>query len=109
MADGEHTWISPVSAMRTRTPRTGLPTVSILVSSSGLHAITGSSVVPYAVSHRIPARAVMSSATLRVTGVAHHITNRSDDRSNRSRPGCAASARAMGATAISIVMPSDSM
>lgn len=54
-------------------------------------------------------RSVTAWATLVVTGVAHHMRYRSDDRSWASRPGCAASASAMGATAMSMVMRSASM
>ncbi len=54
-------------------------------------------------------RSVTLRATLSVTGVAHHMMYRSDDRSWDSRCGCADSAKAIGATAISMVIRSDSM
>ena len=59
--------------MRTLTPGTGRPTVSSRAPSMGLAAITGTSLVPYAATHRTPTRRVTSSATLWVTGVAHHM------------------------------------
>ncbi len=39
-----------------------------------LHEITGSSLAPYAVTQLTPALRLTTSATLSVTGVAHHIT-----------------------------------
>ena len=59
--------------MRARTPGTGRPTVSSRAPSMSLHAMTGNSLVPYAVTQLTPVLPVTASATLRVTGVAHHM------------------------------------
>ena len=67
--------------MRRSTPGTARPTVSSFAPSSELHVSTGTSLVPYAVIQLIPTRSVTASATLWVTGVAHHMMYRSDDRS----------------------------
>ena len=49
------------------------PTVSRRGWSSGQQAMTGTSLVPYAEIQPTPVRRVTSSATLAVTGVAHHM------------------------------------
>ena len=74
-----------------------------------LQEITGSSLAPYAVTQFTPVLPLTVSATLSVTGVAHHITYRSDDKSYFSSSGCEASAKAIGATAISTVIRSVSI
>ena len=81
------TWISPVSpaartspvsrsTIRSSTPSGGNPAESSRHRSgrsTGLAAITGTSLAPYAGSQRTPVRRVTISATLSVTGVAPHM------------------------------------
>ncbi len=88
MADALWTWISPVSpepstapesrsTTRSATSPTGRPAESrrqAAGSPTGLAAMTGTSLVPYAGSQRTPVRALTVSATDAVTGVAPHMT-----------------------------------
>ena len=87
MADPLFTWISPTSPVastapvsrstaRSRTSPTGRPAESRRQTSgrvTGLAAITGTSLAPYAGNQRTPDRAVTVSATDAVTGVAPHM------------------------------------
>ena len=64
------------SATRSSTSAGGRPAESRRQedgSPTGLQASTGSSLAPYAASHRTPVRRVTTSATLSVTGVAPHM------------------------------------
>jgi hypothetical protein len=65
-----------MSTTRSRTPGTGRPAESSRHASgrsTGLTAMTGTSLAPYPGSHRTPVRRVTVSATLGVTGVAPHM------------------------------------
>ena len=62
--------------MRNSTPDGGRPAESRRHDrgrSTGLAAMTGSSLAPYAGSQRTPVRSVTTLATLSVTGVAPHM------------------------------------
>ena len=91
IATGSSTSISPVSPAASTSTALGVddahrtpgvpgsrgPTVSRRHRSgscTGLHAMTGTSLVPYAGSQRTPDRRVTVSATSGATGVAPHIT-----------------------------------
>ena len=87
MADGLDTSISPVapgsstapvsgSAIRRCTPGAARPALSSRHRSgvcTGLAAMTGTSLVPYAGSQRTPERRVTVRATSSATGVAPHM------------------------------------
>ncbi len=77
VSPGGSTWRDSRSTTRSATSPTGNPAESSRQapgSATGLAAITGTSLVPYAGNQRTPVRAVTASATAAVTGVAPHMT-----------------------------------